>query len=216
MFTEIVMSNIIQQHLPCRHLFLNVALLVASLCLSLPLLAEKGSNVDQANGAVGFSRSIDNYLAPDVDVVRQDGKKLSFSKEINDGRPVIMTFVFTSCSAICPMISHVFSQVQTKLGKNSRKVHLMTISIDPENDTSAKLSEYAKKFGAGPHWDYYTGTMETSTAIQKAFNVYRGDKMNHTSVILVRDAPSKAWTRLEGFVSSDAVINEYQKLAQQK
>lgn len=123
-----------------------------------------------------------------------------------------MNFIFASCSAICPMLSHVFSQVQGKLGNDSQKVHLMSISIDPENDTPAKLSEYAKKFGAGQQWDHYTGSINSSVAIQKAFNVYRGDKMNHSSVILMRTAPGKPWLRLEGFMSTDAVIGEYRKL----
>ena len=91
----------------------------------------------------------------------------------------------------------------------------MSISIDPENDTSKTLIEYAKKFGAGPNWDHYTGTLEASIAIQKAFDTYRGDKMNHISVILIRTAPGKPWLRLEGFVSPDAVIREYRNMNQQ-
>ena len=154
-------------------------------------------------------------IMPDVAVVRQDGKKLSFIKELDDGRPVILNFIFASCSAICPMLTHVFSKVQTKLEKDSKKFHLISISIDPENDTPTKLTEYAKRFEAGPHWDYYTGTRETSIAIQKAFNAYRGDKMNHASVIFMRAAPGKPWLRLEGFVSPDAVIREYDNMVQQ-
>jgi protein SCO1/2 len=152
---------------------------------------------------------------PDVAVVRQDGKKLSFIKELDDGRPVILNFIFASCSAICPMLTHVFSKAQTQLEKVSRKFHLISISIDPENDTPAKLTEYAKKFGAGANWNYYTGTLETSIAIQKAFNAYRGDKMNHSSVIFMRAEPGKPWLRLEGFVSPDVVISEYNNMLQQ-
>jgi len=51
------------------------------------------------------------------------------------------------------MLSHVFSKVQDKLAD----MHLVSISIDPENDTPAKLREYGKKFAASAHWDYYTG-----------------------------------------------------------
>jgi protein SCO1 len=177
-----------------------------------PAIAEKLSSVEQNNPAPDFTRSTVNYDIPNVEVIRKDEKKLPFINEIDDGRPVIMNFIFASCSAICPMLSHVFSQVQKKLGKDSQKVHLMSISIDPENDTPAKLSEYAIKFGAGQQWDYYTGSINSSVAIQKAFNVYRGDKMNHSSVILMRSAPGKPWLRLEGFISPDAVIREYHSL----
>ena len=83
-----------------------------------------------------------SYVIPDVAVIRQDGKKLSFSEELNDGRPVLLNFVFVSCSAICPMLSHVFSKVQAKLAKDGQKVHLISISIDPESDTPEKLRLY--------------------------------------------------------------------------
>jgi protein SCO1/2 len=159
-----------------------------------------------------FTRTVGNYQLPDVSVIRQDGKKLSLRKELDDGRPVILNFIFTSCSAICPMLSHVFSKVQDKLPD----VHQVSISIDPENDNPAKLIEYGKKFSAGKHWDFYTGTLKTSIAIQKAFKVDRGDKMNHSSVIFMRLGPDKPWVSLNGFASPDAVVLEYNNMIKQK
>ncbi|MBK8814900.1 MAG: SCO family protein [Methylococcaceae bacterium] len=156
--------------------------------------------------------TVNNYFIPDVDVIRMDNNKLSLINALDDGRPVMMNFIFASCSAICPMLSHTFMQVQKKLGKESQNVHLVSISIDPENDTPAVLQAYAKKFQAGSQWDFYTGKLESSVAIQKAFNVYRGDKMNHSSVILMRAKPGKPWFRLEGFASPQAVMDEYRTM----
>jgi Uncharacterized protein SCO1/SenC/PrrC, involved in biogenesis of respiratory and photosynthetic systems len=102
--------------------------------------------------------------------------------------------------------------VQEKLTKEGQKFHLMTISIDPENDTPASLTEYAKKFAAGENWSFYTGTREASLTLQKAFKAYRGDKMNHASLILMRSIPGKSWVRLEGFVSPDEVVKEFKTL----
>lgn len=178
---------------------------------SSPLMAEVLNSAEQNNNAPDVMRAVANYTSPDAEVLRMDGKKLSFIKEIDDGRPVVMNFIFASCSAICPMLSNVFSQVQTKLGKDSN-VHLVSISIDPENDTPANLSEYAKKFRAKSGWDFYTATMEASLSIQKAYDAYRGDKMNHSSVILMRAAPGKPWLRLAGFIDTDTVIREYREL----
>ncbi len=159
-----------------------------------------------------FTGNVGNYQLPDVSVIRQDGKKLSLRKELDDGRPVMLNFIFTSCSAICPMLSHVFSKVQDKLPD----AHLVSISIDPENDTPAKLLEYGKKYNAGTHWDFYTGTREAIITLQKAFKAYGGDKMNHASVIFMRPAPDKPWVRLDGFASPDTVIGEYNKMIKEK
>jgi protein SCO1 len=188
-----------------KQLVKSALMFIALSGLPLPLLAEESA-------APEFSRSTGNYQLPDVEVSRQDGKKLSFIKELDDGRPVILNFVFASCSAICPMLSHIFKKVQDKLSKSGQKFHLVSISIDPENDTPAKLIDYAKKFEAGSNWDFYTGKLETSIAIQKAFNTYRGDKMNHSSVIFMRAAQGKSWLRLDGFVSPDEVVGEYNHL----
>jgi protein SCO1 len=187
---------------------MTLIIFIALFFAPLPLIAQETTP--------DFTCSIGDYNVPDVEVVNQDGKKLSFINELDNDRPVMLNFVFTSCSAICPMLSHIFSNVQAKLEKNNQKVHLVSISIDPENDTPAKLSEYAKKFGAKSQWDYYTGTMETSIAIQKAFDAYRGDKMNHSSVILMRAKFGKSWLRIEGFASPDTIIREYGNIDNRK
>ena len=159
-----------------------------------------------------LARSTVSYVAPPVTMVRDDGKSVSLPRELDDGRPVVLNFIFTTCSSICPLTSRTLEEFQRKLGAQAVQVHLMSISIDPEQDTPARLSEYAHKFHAGPEWQYYTGTLEASLAAQKAFDVYRGEKMSHTPVTLMRSAPGKPWLRIEGFVTPDELVDDYQKL----
>lgn len=152
------------------------------------------------------------YAVPAVRLVRNDGKVVSLPDEMNDGRPVLLNFIFTSCGSTCPLMSQVFAQFQRKMGAEVNKVHLMSISIDPEEDTPARLSEYASRFGAGPEWQHYTGTLEASLAAQKAFDIYRGDKMSHAPVTLMRAAPGQPWRRIDGLVTPDELLREYQHL----
>jgi len=158
------------------------------------------------------SRSTVSYEAPGVTLVRADGKPVSLPHELDDGRPVLLNFIFTTCSSICPLTSRTLEEFQRKLGREASRVHLMSISIDPEQDTPARLTEYARKFHAGPEWQYYTGSVAASIAAQKAFDVYRGEKMSHTPVTLMRSAPGKPWLRIEGFVTPDELFDDYQKL----
>ncbi len=152
------------------------------------------------------------YTVPDVTLIRQDGKHVSLPKEMNDGRPVVLNFIFTTCGSICPLMSQVLGQFQRKLGAESRHVHLMSISIDPEEDTPSRLREYASHFGAGPEWNHYTGTLSASQTAQRAFDVYRGDKMSHTPVTLLRAAPGQPWLRIDGFVTPDQLLMHYHQL----
>ncbi len=152
-------------------------------------------------------RSEANYTAPDVKLVRDDGKTVSLPAELNDGRPVVLNFIYTSCTTICPMSSQVFEQFQERLGAR-QPVHLVSISIDPEQDTPARLRAYAQQFHAAPGWNHYTGTAAATSAVQRAFNAYRGDKMSHTALTLVRAAPGKPWIRMEGFASVEDLLAE--------
>jgi protein SCO1/2 len=156
----------------------------------------------------GTTRSTVDYTVPPVKLVRDDGRTVSLTDELNDGRPVVMNFIYTTCTSICPLSSQTFSQLQGKLATLRENVHMVSISIDPEQDTPARLSEYARKFRAGPGWQHYTGTLAASTEAQRAFDVYRGDKMSHTPVTLLRSAPGKPWVRIDGFATADNLLNE--------
>lgn len=161
-----------------------------------------------AAAADGTAKSTRDYAIPAVRLTRADGKVVSLPEEMNDGRPVVLNFIFTTCPALCPMMTSVFSGFERRLGADADKVHLMSISIDPEQDTPARLHAYAQKFGAGPQWQHYTGTLDASVAAQRAFNTYRGSKMDHAPVTFVRMAPGRSWVRIEGFATADQLLGE--------
>jgi protein SCO1/2 len=163
--------------------------------------------------ATPLKTTVVNYSVPALSLVRQDGKKAAFPAELDDGRAVLLQFIYTSCTAICPVTTQTFSQVQDKLGKDAAKLHMVSVSIDPEYDTPARLDSFAKKLGAGAQWQFYTGTLQDSVTMQKAFDAYRGDKMNHVAVSYLRAAPGKPWVRLDGLRSADDLVKEYRSLA---
>lgn len=140
------------------------------------------------------------YRVPDVRLLRSDGHAVTLAGELDHGGPVAINFVFTTCSAICPIQSRVFAELQQKAGPGLR---LLSISLDPLNDTPAQLREYARRFGAGLGWRFYTGTPQASSTAQRAFDVYRGNKMNHEPVVLLRRARGQPWLRVEGYASAD-------------
>ena len=152
-------------------------------------------------------RSQARYAIPAVSLVRDDGQRVDLQAELNDGRPVVLNFIYTSCTTICPLSSQIFEQFQKGLGKGEH-VHLMSISIDPEQDTPARLRSYAAKFHAMPGWNHYSGSLASVIAVQTAFNAYRGDKMGHTPLTLMRAAPEKAWVRFDGFARADDLLAE--------
>ncbi len=116
--------------------------------------------------------------------------------------------MYTTCTTFCPVTSATLGQLQGLLGADISKVQMVSISIDPDQDTPARLAEHAKKFGAGPNWRHYTGTAEASLAVQRAFDAYRGDKMNHEPVFFIHNPGSRSWIRLDNFPSADELLAE--------
>lgn len=159
-----------------------------------------------------IKRTTANYVIPAIKLVRDDGKTVDLVQELDDGRAVVLNFIYTTCTEICPLTSNTFSKFQSKLGKKRDKVHLISISIDPEQDTPAVLRKYAAKYKAGSQWKFYTGTTVASVDAQKAFDVYRGDKMNHIPITYLRAAPGKSWLRIDGFISPQELLHDYKKL----
>jgi protein SCO1/2 len=155
-------------------------------------------------------RSIAAYALPRVQLVRADGKRVLLADELNDGRAVVLDFVYTTCTSVCPLSSQTFAALQDKLGIERDRVHLVSISIDPEQDTPDRLQEYARHFDAGPQWQFYTGTAEASLRVQQAFRAYSGDKMSHPPLTLLRVAPGKPWVRFDGFATVDQLLHELQ------
>ena len=179
------------------------------------LMSILGWAVGQSAGAQD-ARSVvssdPDYQVPDVQLIRDDGKRVSLLQEINDGRTVVLNFIFTDCSSFCPLSSQTFAGFQDKLGAERQQVHLMSISIDPEQDTPARLRAYARKYHAGSEWQHYTGTLEASVAAQRALGAYRGDKMSHSPLTLLRAPDGKTWRRIDGFVTPDELLSQYHQL----
>ena len=193
----------------------NLVLAAGAALLSSAVWAhgEKDLNAHQHAASTGLKVSMVDLTVPDLWLVRDDGKKVSLTKELDDGRPVVLNFIYTTCPGICPVMSHVFSQFQDRLGLERSKVHMVSISIDPEQDTPARLREYAKTFSAGSQWQHYTGTVAASITAQKAFGAYRGDKMSHDPLTLMRAEPGAPWVRIDGFATAVDLVDQYCTLA---
>ncbi|MFM2118616.1 MAG: hypothetical protein RL722_84 [Pseudomonadota bacterium] len=163
----------------------------------------------------GLMHSEQAVVLPEVMVTRADGKRMALAEALNDGRPVLLNFVYTTCTAICPVTSQVFNEFRERIGASEREqVNMVSISIDPEQDTPKRLSAYAKRFGSAGTWSHYTSSSADAVAIQKAFGAWRGDKMNHQPTTYLRGAPGKAWQRFDGFIGPRQLVEQYLNVQQ--
>jgi len=112
-----------------------------------------------------------------VTVVTETGARIPFS-ELIANRLVAINFIFTSCPTVCPVMGASFGKVQKLLG--DRDVTLISVSVDPETDTPARLVEWRKRFGAEKRWTLVTGTPNDIDSLLKAFGVFTADPVSHS------------------------------------
>ncbi len=84
------------------------------------------------------------------------------------GKVVLLTFGYTHCPDVCPLIMSYLQQVAQRLGKQVSDVQTIFVSFDPERDTLEQLKNYISHFH--PSFLGLTGTPEE---IKKVARQYR-------------------------------------------
>lgn len=159
----------------------------------------------------GYTSSLHTYAIPELYLIDTHNNKVSLQEILGGDGPIMLNFIFTTCTTICPVLSATFTQVQRNLDTEVKDLRIISITIDPEQDTPERLNEYAAKFKAGDGWKFLTGTVDDIITTQKAFDAYRGDKMNHIPLTFLRSTSDGPWVRLEGFTSAAEVVAEYRQ-----
>jgi protein SCO1 len=162
-----------------------------------------------AIAAPSYVRSLAQITLPDVTLVDARGTRVPLAAVLNSSGPVVLQFIFTTCPSVCPALSTALSAAQRELGEG---VRLVSISIDPEFDTPARLRDYARQFKAGPQWRFLTGSREDVAAVQKAFGAYRSNKMWHEPLTFLRPAPGRPWVRLAGPIGAAELVAEVRRM----
>ena len=146
-------------------------------------------------------------------LVDQHGTELSFVSDVIGDRIVVMDFIYTTCTTVCPVLSAVFSQVQTRLGDQLNKdVVLVSVSVDPVRDTPQRLKAYAATHKARPGWIWLTGGKRTMDEVLDGLGAYSPNFEDHPAMVLVGDGRTGAWSRFFGFPSPDRIMEQVNTL----
>ena len=155
-----------------------------------------------------YQRNEQHYKLPDLKLVDTENRQVVFSELVRGNPPVLVNFVFASCTTLCPILTATFAKAQTLLAEAKEPARFVSISIDPEQDTPEQLKKYAEHYKAGPDWIFLTGEADAIESLQKAFAAYRGGKANHPSLVLIRARADGPWIRLEGALSAATLVKE--------
>ena len=197
------------------------ASITASILVAVPLFATvaQGQEADPHAGHTmmmskkGLDRSMATYGIQDLPATTMSGERSTLSDQVSNEKIAVLNFIFITCTTICPVQTATLAQAQRQLGEQAGDVVMISVSIDPDHDTPARLREYAALFRAGPQWEFLTGSASESINIQKAFDAYHGAKMNHRPLTFIKAPGDEQWLRLEGMASAQDIVNEIQSIA---
>jgi len=159
----------------------------------------------------GEQASVD---VPDMTLLTQDGDAMKLASEVMADRIVVVDFVYTTCTTVCPVLSAILSQVQREVGERLGKdVVLVSITVDPLRDSPARLKDYSDRLQARDGWYWLTGSKTDVDDVLRAMGAYTPNFEDHPSMILVGDSGADTWSRYVGFPGAKLILNKIDELS---
>ena len=153
----------------------------------------------------------------DVELINQDGKKVRFYSDVLKGKTVVVNAFFTTCTSVCPPMNRNMEKIQEVLGDRVGKdVFLVSLTVDPENDTPPRLKEYAKKFHAGPGWIFLTGKKENLDWALYKLGQYVESKDDHKTVLIIGNEPTGLWKKAFGIANVAELVQVVESVVNDK
>jgi protein SCO1/2 len=149
----------------------------------------------------------EKMIIPDVELLDQDGRKVHFYSDLVQGRVVVINFIFTTCTTICPPLGATFARVQKELGERAgRDVRFISISVDPVTDTPERLKAWGAKFHAGPAWTFVTGQRPVINELLRALGAATASPQDHSPTVLIGNDSRGQWTRSYGLAPPSKLV----------
>ena len=131
---------------------------------------------------------------PNVSLRTQRGDRVRFYDDLVKGKVVTINFMFTSCTAQCPLTTANLARLQLALGPHAgRDVFHISLTIDPGYDTPAVLAAYAARFGARAGWTFATGDATDIALLQKKLGMPLRDGELHTGMLVYGNDGKGRW-----------------------
>jgi len=177
---------------------------ISSCCVLSPAQQPGHQHMHEMTSAARASVHSAKVTVPDVTVVDQNNRELHFYRDLVKGKTVAINFIFTTCTTICPPLTANFASVQRKMmARGVKDLHLISVSVDPENDTPAKLKSYAAMFNAQPGWTFVTGSRSDLERLWSAFSITAGNKLDHSPTVAIGNEPRHEWMFASGLNSPE-------------
>jgi protein SCO1/2 len=118
------------------------------------------------------------------------------------GRPFLLTFLFTDCRDVCPLIGREIGEALRLLGPRAKEVAAVAITVDPEGDTPRAVRAWLRKQRLPDNFHYLVGTRRRLRSVWRAYFAAPQppgtEESRHTASIWVIDARGRLRAKFSG------------------
>ena len=151
---------------------------------------------------------------PDFTLTDQAGQKVSLADQ--RGKLVLLTFLYTNCPDVCPLITQNLNEALQMLGTERDDVRVLAVSVDPEGDTPKSVDEYAKAHHLLPEFHYLIGSRDELTKVWKAYDVAAvasdPELVDHTAYTMLVDQSGEGRVIYDSQVKAKDVVHDVRAL----
>jgi cytochrome oxidase Cu insertion factor (SCO1/SenC/PrrC family) len=127
----------------------------------------------------------------------QDNKQIRFYDDMLKGKTVVINFMFTTCTGVCPPMTANLQKVQQQLGDRvGRDINMISLTVDPTIDTPEVMKKYATNFKAGPGWYFLSGDKQNVDVVLRKLGGYVEDKNQHNSLLIIGNVKTGQWAKV--------------------
>ncbi len=178
---------------------LTGALLVAGLAEA------TGGAQPVADSAASLER--DRAYFTDTPLVTQHGTTVRFFTDVLQDQVVVINTIYTHCPGACPLMIEKLKEVRAALKPSTRaRVMFVSISVDPERDTPARLRQFAQRLDLPPsNWLLLTGEKANIDRVVTQLGQQIEDFREHSSLVLAGNVPARHWAKIAPYLSPVAI-----------
>jgi cytochrome oxidase Cu insertion factor (SCO1/SenC/PrrC family) len=141
------------------------------------------------NALVGFPMT--GAMAPDFHLVDQFGHSVTLSSL--RGHEVVLAFIDSQCTTLCPLTATIMYNAKTKLGSSAAsRIDLVAVNANPAATSIADVQSWSIQHGMLHQWTFLTGTARQLQSIYSQYKVYdqvnTGGQVVHDTAMFIIDA----------------------------
>jgi protein SCO1 len=151
---------------------------------------------------------------PNSLLINQNDQRVHFFADLLKGKTVLINFMFTTCPSVCPAMTANLQRVQDLLGDRIGKdINMISITVDPLNDTPEALRNYAAKFNVKPGWHFVTGSEGDVDQVLRKLGSYVDDKNQHSTILMIGNVETGEWMKVPAMSKPSDIAERALKIA---